>query len=273
MSANNADPYRSPDLTAEGLSRSAWKMSRIEIFVLVVIVVVFALLILPAIQSSHSAASQPRHRCKNNLTMIGLALHNYHDVYGSFPPAVVLDSTGGPMHSWRVLILPFLEERQLYDQYFFDEPWDGPRNSLLYDQRPDVYACPAYDQGVKRDSPEGQHLSQLTNYVAITAPGAVFDGATATALNEISDPNDQTSVVVEVRQHAVNWMSPQDATLAELLTDLRRSVSETNANHVGGLHTLRADGSVRYVPHDVTADDLGDAISKDGGEQLPSDFY
>src|SRR4029453_12945484 len=72
-------------------------------------------LLLPAVQQAREAAR--RTQCKNNLKQIGLALHNYADVYGSFPPAYIADETDKPMHSWRVLILPFLDQDQLYKEY------------------------------------------------------------------------------------------------------------------------------------------------------------
>src|SRR5262245_38698724 len=70
----------------------------------------------------HRTASQ-RSQCKNNMKQIGLALHNYAEMYGSFPPAYIADDNGRPMHSWRVLILPFIDQVPLYNQYRFDEPW------------------------------------------------------------------------------------------------------------------------------------------------------
>src|SRR5690242_17032670 len=81
-------------------------------------------LILPAVQQAREAAR--RSQCKNNLKQIGLALHNYHETYGGLPPAFVADDQGRPMHSWRVLILPFLGEQALYNEYNLSEPWDGP---------------------------------------------------------------------------------------------------------------------------------------------------
>ncbi|MEZ6114117.1 MAG: DUF1559 domain-containing protein [Pirellulaceae bacterium] len=85
-------------------------------------------MLLPAVQTAREAAR--RSQCSSNLKQIELALHNYHDTFKSFPPAYIADANGRPMHSWRVLILPFMEQRELYDQCRFDEPWDGPNNQL-----------------------------------------------------------------------------------------------------------------------------------------------
>ena len=79
---------------------------------------------------------------KQNLTQIGLALHSYHEKYDCFPPAYVLGPDEKPWHSWRVLLPPFLGEDDLYAQYRWDEPWDGPHNRELQARRPKVYASP-----------------------------------------------------------------------------------------------------------------------------------
>ena len=78
----------------------------VELLVVIAIIGVLVALLLPAVQSAREAAR--RMSCSNNLKQLGLALHNYHDVYGSFPPAIVRDSDGSPLYSGRVLLLPFL---------------------------------------------------------------------------------------------------------------------------------------------------------------------
>jgi Protein of unknown function (DUF1559) len=68
-----------------------------------------------------------------------LAVANYHETYGCFPPAYVADRDGKPIHSWRVLILPFLEQQELYRAYNFDEPWNGPNNRKLASRVGKIY--------------------------------------------------------------------------------------------------------------------------------------
>src|SRR5262245_60656054 len=88
-----------------------------------------ACLLLPAVQSPGGGGR--RATCANNLRNISLALCQYHDIHGTFPPAYITDEDGRPMHSWRVLLLPYLDQHSVYRQYRFDEPWDGPNNSAL----------------------------------------------------------------------------------------------------------------------------------------------
>lgn len=101
----------------------------------------------------------------NNLKQILIAMHIYHETYNHFPPAVVYGPDGKPWHSWRVLILPFIEQSNLYRQYRFDEPWNGPNNRKLLDRIPEPYRDPIY--GAQQDN-------FYTNYVVISGKGTAF---------------------------------------------------------------------------------------------------
>lgn len=90
---------------------------------------VIGCLALPAVGTAKPSVR--RAGCLNNIKCITMALHEYAEDHGHFPPTFITDDTGKPMHSWRVLILPYLEESTLFAQYNFDEPWDGPNNSKL----------------------------------------------------------------------------------------------------------------------------------------------
>ena len=91
-------------------------------------------LLLPAVRTGPRASC--RMSCSNNLKQIALAMHNYHDVHGCFPPAYTTDENGRPMHSWRIFLLPYIEQQHLYDQYDFDQPWDSPHNMEVARQMP-----------------------------------------------------------------------------------------------------------------------------------------
>ena len=83
-----------------------------------------------------------RTQCVNNLKQIGLAMHNYHATHKTFPPAFTVDKDGKPLLSWRVLILPYLEQDALYKEFHLDEPWDSPHNRTLIERMPPTYRCP-----------------------------------------------------------------------------------------------------------------------------------
>ena len=209
--------------------------------------------------------------CKNNLKQIGLAIHAYHDEYGSFPPAFIPDKEGRPAHSWRVLLLPYMDEQRLYSQYRFDEPWDSPHNSTLANKIPSAYRCPSFTKSHWHHDPETEHSLRMTNYVAISTAGAVFDGTQTTSIEEIRDGTDKTLVVAEVRPHSVHWMQPNDVTPHELLSDLLYSTQDAHANHIGGLHVLHADSGVMFLQETTTLRELQEMVSRDGDEPIADD--
>lgn len=103
-------------------------------------------LMLPAVQGARDAARNVA--AQQNLIQLGLALHQYHDRYRSFPAAGDPDAdptaqpAGGQL-SWRVHILPFVGEQRLYDQFHMDEPWDSEHNKSLLAEMPRVFESPA----------------------------------------------------------------------------------------------------------------------------------
>jgi len=101
----------------------------IELLVVIAIIAILIGLLLPAVQKVRESAA--RSMC--NLGGVSIALHNYQDVHGALPPAVLRAPDGRPLHSWRVLILPFLgpEENALYAEYNLKEGWDSKQNMLV----------------------------------------------------------------------------------------------------------------------------------------------
>ena len=144
--------------------------------------------------------------CTNNLKQIGLAMHNYAQAYKCFPPAYIADKNGKPMHSWRVLILPYLEEQALYAQYRFNEPWNSPHNKALADQMPPVYRCPS----------EGDSNRSETSYAMLVGPHAISDGPTPRRFSDIKDGTSNTIMVAECARRGINWLEPRDLKTNEM---------------------------------------------------------
>ena len=92
---------------------------------------------------SQARAAAQRQQQQNNLKQIMLALHNYHDTYTHFPPAVVIDPQSKVARSWRVELLPFLDQSLLYQQYKKDEPWDSEANKKVLALMPAQYRQPS----------------------------------------------------------------------------------------------------------------------------------
>ena len=81
-------------------------------------------------------------QCVNNLKQIALAMHNFHAGNNAFPRPAILDEKGKPLLSWRVAILPYIDQQALYDKFKLDEPWDSPHNKALLKEMPAIYRCP-----------------------------------------------------------------------------------------------------------------------------------
>ena len=142
----------------------------------------------------------------NKIRQICLACHNYQSVHGHFPPAYLPDENGKPMHSWRVLILPYIDEQAVFDRYDFDEPWDGPNNSKLVDQ---------LSGDIFRLFPTAPFEGK-TGIKLVTGPETGFVEAGSPTYNDILAGVSNTICVVEDIKNPVNWMSPQDVTIDEV---------------------------------------------------------
>ena len=223
-------------------------------------------LLLPAVQAAREAAR--RAMCTNNLKQIGLALHNYHDAHGTFPPAFVADKDGKPKHSWRVLILPFMEHKDLYDQYHFDERWDSPHNLELAAKMPVQYRCPS--------DPTSATTGQ-TDYVMLVGPPAVSDGPHGRRYSEFAHAG-QTIMVVEAAGKGPCWLAPDDLEVAKMsfAIDCPTDPHHPDTNNISSYHPVVAnalfcDGSVRPLEKDISSKTLEAMTAIDGGAAVNLD--
>jgi prepilin-type processing-associated H-X9-DG protein len=224
--------------------------------VMIVPVAILIALLLPAVQAAREAAR--RTQCRNNLKQIGLALHNYHDVHGSFPPAYTVDSQGRPLLSWRVLILPHIERGQLYQQFHLDEPWDSPHNMTLAAMIPETYRCPS----------DPAALPNGTTYVGISGAGTIFPGDRAIGLLDITDGTANTAMVTEVQSSTIVWTKPEDLVPGASLI----GPGGYSSYHPGGVNLLFADGSVRFISVNVDRVVLRALMTIAGGEPVGGNF-
>jgi hypothetical protein len=217
---------------------------------------VLVALLLPAVQAAREAAR--RMQCQNNLKQVALAMHNYHDVYKSFPPAYTVDADGNKLHSWRTLLLPFLEQAPLYDQIDLNKPWDAPENQHIADTSVPVYACPS--------SPNG--MMPYTNYMVIVGPGAIFEGDQPIGIRDITDGTSNTILVVEVEGQQVPWMEPTDLSLDQMQMAINSGPTEPGSNHPGGFQAALADGSVRFIAASIDPNTLRILITRNDGQSI-----
>ena len=198
-----------------------------------------------------------------SLKYVGQALLSYHDVNGKLPPAVARDQDGRPLLSWRVLVLPYLEEGPLYNRFQLDEPWDGPHNKALLEKTPHCY------QPMGGDDAPG-----LTRYEVFVGPGTAFeqDGLT---WDDFPDGRANTVLVVEAGQ-PVPWTKPADlpydpdkplpplgGVYAKPYHFLGYEVGRTP-----GFNACFADGTTRFLSGKTDEKTVRSLITRNGGEKV-----
>jgi len=190
----------------------------------------------PAIQNQRDVASSSK--CSGHLSMLSLAMHNYHAAHGHFPPAYVLGPDGKPWHSWRVLLLPDIEQDKLYKDYNFNEPWDGPNNSKLQARMPKHYACPSDPKNLEK----GQ-----TNYFVVVGPDTVFPGTETTKLEDVTRPRRQTIQLVEAVGQDVNWMEPRDLSFDSMSFEINDPNLPSISSKHRAPHVIMVDATSGYL--------------------------
>ncbi len=217
-------------------------------------------LILPAVQAAREAAR--RNQSLNNMKQIMLALLNYESVNGHFPPQAIYAEDGTPLLSWRVAILPYMEEQRLYDRFKLDEPWNSPNNRPLLAEMPATFFDPS--------SPQLAEAGGKTHYLGVTGPNAIFTGRQAgTTFREITDGTANTVALLQVDdQHAVEWTKPADY---EVRQHANNPVAGIGSLHPGVFLASTTDG--RTQPIELTIDPtwLAALFTRNGGEvvELP----
>jgi len=212
-------------------------------------------LVFPALAPPKPHGRRPQ--CGNRLRQIGYALASYHATYGCYPPAYVADANGKPMHSWRVLLLPFVEEQQLYKEYDFAEPWDGPNNRRLHDRIVSLYVCPS-DPGWK---------SGRTGYVAVVGGTTMWPGAEAVTRQQCPDGLSNTVLLVEVKNSGIHWMEPRDLDLTTMPLKVNGN-GGISSGHDMGANVLYADSRVGFVPDTASPRELRALLTRNGSEKV-----
>ena len=209
-------------------------------------------LLLPAVQAAREAAR--RTSSMNNLKQIMLAIHNHEAAYRRMPAAVSRDDDDKPLLSWRVQLLPFLEEQQLYNEFRLDEPWDSEHNLALLERMPEVYASPG------ASLPPG-----MTIYQVPVGEGLAFDPEKALRFAEFTDGLSNTVGVFEAdADKAVPWTKPEDTEI-----DMEDPLAVMSKARNGGFNVALMDGSVRFISNLIDANVFRALLTRNGGEVVP----
>lgn len=215
-----------------------------------------------AVQKARENAKQSV--CQAHINQLQRALTIYESSNGHFPPAFVRGPDGTPWHSWRVLLLPYLNEEEVYEQYRFDEPWNGPNNWNLADRiNVGYFQCPC-----GRD-----HQRTLnTNYVVVVGDETAFPGERSTSLGNITDGPENTLLLVEIGNSDIHWMEPRDLEFDSLAFEpdpAKASSSAISSAHPAGPAVCLADRIGAYrLRQPLSLDKLRALLTIAGGEQI-----
>ena len=189
-------------------------------------------LLLPAIQAAREAAR--RNNAANELKQIGIAIHGLAGASGRIPAPASYDAEGKPLLSWRVHILPYLEQQALYARFNLNEPWDSPHNKPLLAEMPAVYG------------PGQLEDPTATRFLMPTGPGSLFPGKDGPR-PQIPDGPDNTIMVVEVDDElGVPWTAPRDYQYNNVQP--RAGLSKL---HPRGFLAATADAAVHHIEDSI----------------------
>jgi hypothetical protein len=201
---------------------------------------------------SQVQVASKRVQSTNNLKQIGVALHNYHDMYGELPPAVVTDKNGKPLYSGRVLLLPLLGQQPLFDAFDKSKAWDSPENVGVSNTVVSTFQDPA----------NPSNKAARSDYVFVTGMGTIFEGKKA-RFSAVRDGLSNTIAIVATNSGPDNWAAP-----GEWNVD---SGAAPGSNHEGKVLTLYADGSVRLLRTQYFQQNMRALATRAGDEVVPPD--
>ncbi|MAC55975.1 MAG: hypothetical protein CME31_25835 [Gimesia sp.] len=191
--------------------------------------------LVPGIKQAREAAR--RSTSKNNIKLIMLALHNYHQVHKHFPPAVVLGPDGKTPHSWRVELLPFLDQQTLYDSYKMNEPWDSEHNKKIAETLVPVYHNP------NSENPKN------ASYFVVVGKDTPFGTKEGVSFAEMTDGTSNIIAIVEADRDTP-WTKPEDISFDG------KKLPDFGGYHDGGYHTGYCDGSVHFISSRIDPETL-----------------
>jgi prepilin-type N-terminal cleavage/methylation domain-containing protein len=314
----------------------------IELLVVIAIIAILISLLLPAVQQAREAAR--RTQCKNNLKQLGLAMHNYESTYTMFPPSRINLSSPTFQQTWNVMILPYIEQSNMYAKYNFNLNWYNTANDLVTTTLLPAFVCPstpgtrklpttalysALTGGYRSDQPifgynDYGSINAVRNAFIVSSGmasigtkdsmGALGRGPGGTRIRDITDGTSNTMLLAEDAGRPAQYIGRQLGTNPRVGNDafgtpytgdgwgwadinggfsvdgsntagVQNSTSKSGTTtivgtcsmnctndsemysfHVGGVQTLLADGSVRFLSENLSSATLVGLITRQGGE-------
>lgn len=236
------DPYLAPEFPAPPKSarRNHWLIQLLAVGGILFLLIV---VLLPARRTVRGASE--RTQCLNNIRNITVALFNYHQEHNGFPPAYTINERRQKLHSWRTLILPYLDEQQLYDSIDLSKPWDDPVNLEAGENRPTVFSCPS-----------AKLADSHTTYMAFVGDDRFLLENHSRMLDSVPDGSQCLAVIDVSTALSTHWMNPTD-TANEFASEFTRQ----SLNHNGVAIVAFADGSASTVSQSISPETLSQLMS------------
>lgn len=227
-----------------------------------------AILFIPEI--GKLAVQRDANKSLSNLQRIAKALNEYAAKYNSYPPPTVVDATGKPLYSWRVLILPQLGNTNLYSQFSLDKAWDAPENQMLLTQMPDVYHLVGGDQKAGQVGLYGQYETMVS---LVTGPGTLFPLNGPLGPSVVRDPASTTLLVTEAIRTNNSWSCPGDCIIAVNTHVGAMPNIDIGSNRSGIALAASVAENPLVISDKISPNKLRGLITPNGGEQIDAMEY
>lgn len=212
-----------------------------------------------------------RTQCQINMKQLVLAMHCYHDNFDTLPPPFTTDENGQRLHSWRTLLLPYLDQQEFYGQLRMDEPWNSQHNrEISVSFASHLYHCPG------NHKTDNEWITD-TSYLAIIGPDSAWRDDAVISFCDIVDGTSNTLAIVEVADSGIHWMEPRDLYVGQMTMTVNAvrgqgissyHGSEDRTAHTGDSIVGLIDGSVRSLPSSISSDLLQQLITAEDGLPL-----
>ena len=210
--------------------------------------------VLPALELDRSGEAYRAEEA--HLKQVVAALQAYHAQYDAYPPPVVYDEAGKPMHSWRALLIPFLELPPGWETYRFDRAWDSTENAELHPLQ-----CPPFE-GPKNSSGASLHR---TMFMLVVGGRTMFPANTNLSRDAASDGEELTLLVIQVQDSRTHWLDPSDVSFTSLMNG---QGPELGSEHSSGTWYATVDGSTHWHDGEFDPEFLKSLSVRDDGSPI-----
>lgn len=207
-----------------------------------------------------------RQLCLVNLKQLAFGIQHYESVKGTFPPAALRDSSGKPLHSWRTLVLPYMDMKGLYGKFDLNLPWNDPANATAANTPSEGHRCPL------------EHRHALgTDYFAVVGPRTAWPPTGKRNRKEITDGGSNTILLMEAPNRDIDWAEPRDLSFEEAV-DILTGETPLTGGHLTDVHGLflprryisvaYVDGHMGVLPLPLSRELATALLTIDGGEKI-----